>query len=215
MTKKTKKEIVYDYVLERIISRKIHSNDHLNISQIAQECGVSEIPVREALRQLEGDGYVAFSSNKGAFATGINRNEIAQIVQVKGVLEAFAARLAIDNLSNMDIENLTDLNNQMKEAMVRNDRKTFSEKNLVFHRYICESCENEELIKHLRSIWKRWAITQQVFFGSDNVQKLKESCEEHDTIIEMIRTRNYTGIEHVVRQHKFRSVSYWLLNPGN
>lgn len=211
---KSKKELVYDFILTQFLSKKYKSRDHLNISQIAEQCSVSEIPVREALRQLEGDGYVKFSSNKGAFASGINRNEISQLVQVKGVLEGFATKLAVENLTQEDIDHISKVNMEMKEAMEKEDSSLFSKKNLEFHTYICERCGNAELLKILHNLWKRWAITTQVFFGSDEIRRMRDSFEDHERIIEMIKDRNFRDIEQTVREHKFRSVSYWLLNPG-
>lgn len=210
---KSKKEIVYDFLLEQFISRKYQTGDRINISQIATECNVSEIPVREALRQLEGDGYVKFTSNQGAFAIGINRNEISQLVQVKGVLEGFASRLSVDYLTKDDISNLREINEQMRVAMEQNNSELYSSLNLKFHRSICLRCGNNEILKILENLWKRWAITRQVFFGTGI--RMKESYKEHLDIINLIEARDFVGVEDHVRNHKFKSVSYWLLNPGS
>lgn len=210
---KSKNEIVYEYLLEQFISRKIQSGDKLNISKIAVECSVSEIPVREALRQLEGDGYVKFTSNKGAFATSLDRNAISQLVQVKGVLEGFATRLAVDNLTKEDIKTLNSINKEMETAMIENDSHQYSILNMQFHKHICLRCGNEELIKILEVLWKRWAITKEVFFGEKI--RMKESLSEHAEIIKLIEDHKYVEIEEMTRKHKFFSVAYWMLCPSN
>jgi DNA-binding GntR family transcriptional regulator len=208
---KTKTEIAYDYLLSAFISRQYAAEEHLNISQIASECNVSEIPVREALRQLEGDGYVRISPNQGAFAIGIDRNEVSQLIQVKGVLEGFASRLALDYLTKADIQELNRLNDEMRVAMEKLDRENYSRLNMRFHQAIELKCGNDVLLKNLGNLWKRWMITRQVF-NSD--MRMKESFQEHIEIIRLIEIRDYETIESYVRNHKFRSVTYLLMNPG-
>lgn len=208
---KSKREIVYEYLLRELISNHYEAGERMNISQIAADCHVSEIPVREALRQLEGDGYVRFTPNQGAFAIGITRASVSQIVQVKGVLEGFASRLSLDYLTRDDIAELKRLEREMADAMERKDRERYSLLNKQFHSLIYHKCNNNELIKVLDNLWKRWVVTGKVF---GTVTRMSESCAEHRRIIELIERKEYEALEGYVREHKFKSVAYWMLNPG-
>ena len=106
MKAKSKVEIVYEYLLHELAQLNYRAGDRLIISQIAEACHVSEIPVREALRRLESNGYVRIVPNQGAVAVGLEKNTIADIVQIKGVLEGFATRLSVDYLSPNDLAQL-------------------------------------------------------------------------------------------------------------
>lgn len=211
--KKSKREIVYEYILRQFMAKEYKSGDHLNISQLASECHVSEIPVREALRQLEGDGYVVFSSNQGAFAAGINHMDVFQLIQVKAVLEGFASRLALSYLKKNDINELKRLNAEMKDALNRNATEEYSKLNIQFHELICLNCGNATLIKLLENLWRRSEITKQVFFGSP--VRMKESNAEHEQIIRLIEDRDYNGLENYIRMHKMQTASYWLIGNVN
>ena len=189
--KKSKREIVYEYSLRQFMAKEYKSGDHLNISQLASECHVSEIPVREALRQLEGDGYVVFSSNQGAFAAGIT----------------------LSYLKKNDINELKRLNAEMKDALNRNATEEYSKLNIQFHELICLNCGNATLIKLLENLWRRSEITKQVFFGSP--VRMKESNAEHEQIIRLIEDRDYNGLENYIRMHKMQTASYWLIGNVN
>ncbi|MCF0238663.1 MAG: GntR family transcriptional regulator [Sphaerochaetaceae bacterium] len=207
----TKREIVYNYLLDAIVKKEYMAGDSLNIGQVAKECNVSDIPVREALRQLEGDGYIKITPQHKAIVNGISRDEIIQLVQVKGILEGFATRLALDYLSKEDFKKLHEMNDEMRVLATEKKGKEYSQKNVAFHSYIENRCGNPLLIQNLENMWKRWKITSQSLSSSE--KRTLESCEEHEKLLKLMEERKFTEVEDFVRVHKFSSIAYWLINP--
>ena len=199
----SKVEQVYEYLLQQMVEQHYKAGDRLVISHIARGCNVSEIPVREALRRLESDGYVKINTNQGAVAVGFDRESISNIFQIKGLLEGYATRLSIDYLSPNDIARLRDINEQLRQAAVELDYATYSELNVRFHMFICEKTQKTELINLISDLWKKWHITTKVF--SLAPKRMDISYREHEQILSMIESRMYDEVEKYVRVHKFHA----------
>ena len=134
MQYKSKVDLIYEELMDNITSGVYQCGDRLNIRQIAQKNKISEIPVREAIRRLESEGYVTVHANQGATVNEMTDADVMEIFQLKGLLEGYAARLAIDYLTPEDYQKLRQINDELRQA--------------------------KELIAEL---WKKWRITKTVF----------------------------------------------------
>ena len=140
---KSKVDIVYEGLMDGIAKGAYQQGDRLVISQISKQWQVSDIPVREAVRRLESEGYVRIVANQGAVVCGFDRETLKNIFQIKGVLEGYATRLSIDYITPEILARLREMNEQMKEAFYAGDAKRCSELNRTFHL---------EMYRHLRLI---------------------------------------------------------------
>lgn len=211
MAKQSKVDLVYEYLFNELAQLNYRSGDKLVISQIAATCNVSEIPVREALRRLESNGYVRIIPNQGAVAVGLEKSTIADIVQIKGVLEGFATRLSIDYLSTNDLENLHQINVRLRQAVEEKNDHEVSELNMKFHMTIYERIPQTELTSMITDLWRKWAVTKKIFAVSPSIRD--QSYEEHEHILSLIRSRSYAEVEQYVREHKFKAMHSWLNAP--
>lgn len=207
MARQNKVELVYQHLLNEIASMHYQSGEKLVISRIAKECGVSDIPVREALQRLQSNGYVRIVPNQGAMVIGINRDTIANIVQIKGVLEGFATRLSINYLSVHDIQLLHQLNEELKKAADEGNLALVSELNQKFHLAIYERLPQNELVGMIADLWQKWSFTKNIFSVSETVRN--QSYEEHEHILSLISERKYDEVEQTVREHKFKAIASW------
>ena len=200
---KSKVDIIYDYLLENIGRRKHKQGSKLVISQIAREMGTSEIPVREALRRLESEGYVEIRANQGAFVTGTTNGKILSAFQIRGVLEGFATRVAIDYMTEEAYSDLEVLNQKLEQCWREGEQKLFGQYNMEFHQRIYQQIPQVDLRDMLNDMWKRWSITRSVFALAPDTSK--EILEQHHLIIQMMRNKQYDEVETLVRRHKFRA----------
>ncbi|WP_048299866.1 GntR family transcriptional regulator, partial [Pseudomonas aeruginosa] len=92
-------EIIAKHLREAIIAGHFAEDEPIRQDDIAQLFNVSKIPVREALKRLEAEGLVLFQRNKGAVVTRISEPELAQMFEVRVLLEAQAIRLAVPNMN--------------------------------------------------------------------------------------------------------------------
>lgn len=200
---KSKVDIIYDYLLENIGRRNYKQGSKLVISQLAREMGTSEIPVREALRRLESEGYVEIRANQGAFVTGTANGKILSTFQIRGVLEGFATRVAIDYMTDEAYHDLEQLNEKLIQCWRDGEQKLFGQYNMEFHQRIYQQIPQTELRDLLNDMWRRWSITRSVFALAPDTSK--EIIEQHVQLIQMMKDKRYDEVETLVRQHKFRA----------
>ena len=103
---KTKSKIVYQALKADIIGGKYRPQQRIIASRLAREFGFSEIPVREALKQLESEGIIQNKPHAGAVVTSIELEDYEKLLQVRGVLEGLATRLAAEFIAEKDLKTL-------------------------------------------------------------------------------------------------------------
>lgn len=200
---KSKVDIVYEALMEDFVKGVYKEGDRLIISQLSQKYNVSDTPVREAIRRLDAEDHIQTIANQGAIVTGYDRQKLLNIVQVKGVLEGYATRLAIDFITPKDIERLKELNKKFAIAFKENNVKQYSNVNGQFHMEIYKSIPNKDLYNIILDLWRKWVISKSLF--SVILKSASLSVEEHEQILVLIEKKAYDEVEIYVRNHKFRS----------
>ncbi|NNU84289.1 GntR family transcriptional regulator [Geobacillus sp. BMUD] len=202
---KNKTQLAYEYILSRIESGVYGPGYRVVIDQIARELGLSSIPVREAIRQLEAEGLVEFKPYAGAVVSTINENEYVETLSVLAVLEGYATALGSANLTKEAINELERLNERMERALEELELERFSELNYEFHSLIYAHCGNAYLEEQIKQIWQRMKRIR-VYGFTFVPQRAKASIEEHREIIRLLREQAPAHeIEQYVRQHKLNT----------
>ncbi|WMJ16658.1 GntR family transcriptional regulator [Geobacillus proteiniphilus] len=202
---KNKTQLAYEYILSRIESGVYGPGYRVVIDQIARELGLSSIPVREAIRQLEAEGFVEFKPYAGAVVSTINEKEYVETLSVLAVLEGYATALSSTNVTKEAINELEQLNERMERALEELELERFSELNYEFHSLIYAHCNNTYLEEQIKQIWQRMKRIRA--YGFTFVpQRAKASIEEHREIIRLLREQAPPHeIEQYVRQHKINT----------
>lgn len=206
-TKTGKVEKAYNFLLDKIVKQEYQEGDRIIISQVAKESNVSDTPVREALRLLESEGYVTITANQGATVIGFTKEHLANIGEVKGVLEGYATRLSIDYLSPNDIRRLRAINEELRIAAENKDSARYSTLNNQFHEAIYKNTPKPTLMALIQQLWTKWRFTAQVFTVAPD--RMMDSFHEHEEIIQMIEDKKYAEVENAVRNHKMVALRLW------
>jgi DNA-binding GntR family transcriptional regulator len=203
---KNKTQIAYEYILSRIENGLYGPGYRIVIDQIARELSLSSIPVREAIRQLEAEGWIQYKPYTGAIVSNINEKEYLETLSVLAVLEGYATALSSSNMKEGMIQQLTELNKKMEQALQEFDFERFSELNYEFHALIYKHCGNAYLEEQIKQIWQRMRRIRA--YGFTFVpQRAKESIKEHEEIIRLLKEQAPRNeIEGFVRQHKLNTV---------
>jgi DNA-binding GntR family transcriptional regulator len=197
---KTKVEMVYESLQEKILSMEYKAGDRLIISQIAQEHGVSDIPVREAIRHLETEGYVKVIANHGASVCDLAGEFLEEVFMIKAVLEGYASRLSIEHLTEKDFAILRKLNEQFADTAKEGNAKKCAQLNMDFHMHIYHALPGQLLSTMLSDLWKKYSITKSVF--SISPDRGAVSAAEHEKIIWLLQKKDFEAAENMVREHK-------------
>lgn len=203
MVYKTKVDIVYDDLLENITNGVYKPGEKLVITRISKAHGISDIPVREAIRRLESEGYVKILPNQGAVVYDSTSDNLYEIFRIKGVLEGYATRLAMDHFGPEDYERLHKMNAELQEAMKSGEAKRRGELNTEFHQYIYRACGLSELQNMIEDFWRKYKITTMVLTALP--ERSEVSVKEHNNILDLMESGEHDKAEMAMRCHTFRS----------
>jgi DNA-binding GntR family transcriptional regulator len=200
---KSKVDIIYEILMNKIAKGAYKEDSRLIISQIAKQNHMSDIPVREAIRRLESEGYVEINANHGATVLEFSDEVIDEIFHIKGVLEGYATRLSVDYLTERDIKKLRSKNQLIRKAGAEHNYTKFAQLNMQFHLDIYDSTPYHELYSMICDLWKKWRITRCVFSLAPD--RMEISFLEHEEILRLIEEKRYDQVELYVREHKFKA----------
>lgn len=130
---KTLKQQVYDYLAREIRSKRLKPGEKIQLDATAAKLGVSRTPLREALMQLEMEGFVTIVPRVGIQVNELTLTDIRSYYEVIGSLEAAAVRLGAGRIAGTMLERMEKLNRQMAEAIAANDFARFYRLNIQFH----------------------------------------------------------------------------------
>jgi DNA-binding GntR family transcriptional regulator len=150
-TPSTLKSHIFQGLRDAIVSGRYRPGDRLNESQIAREFGISRIPVREALMQLQEHGLVMNHERRGMFVTRLSEEDVQRINSLRVVLEAEALKLCRLKISKKDAARLNDIMTRM-EAWTERTEMDAAALDLEFHRTLWEAAGNPYLTKALDSL---------------------------------------------------------------
>jgi DNA-binding GntR family transcriptional regulator len=142
-------EVITKHLREAIVAGHFAEDEPIRQDDIAKLFNVSKIPVREALKRLEAEGLVMFQRNKGAVVTRISEPELAQMFEVRILLEDKVLRLAIPNMSE---ETFTRAERICDEFIGENNIGRWAELNWELHACLYEPAQRPFLVGLIRSI---------------------------------------------------------------
>lgn len=192
------RELVFESLREAIIQGRLKPGERLMEIQLAEEMGVSRTPVREAIRKLELEGFVVMVPRKGAYVAGISVKDIVDVFEVRAALEALAAGLAAERITEEELE-------ELERALVKTyevsgyDLEALVETDTRFHELIYKASRNERLVQIITNL----ADQIQRFRATSLAQpgRTKHALEEHKQIVEAISERNVELAQILAREH--------------
>jgi len=190
---------VYRALKTEIIKGSLKPGTKLLEGKIAEQMGVSRTPVREALKELAAEGFVKMNPNQAVVVSNASVEDVQEVLQIRGVLEGLAVRLATKIISEEEIEELEKYQKQMEYYTNKDDALAFSEMDAEFHELILNICGNNRLIqirKNLSDQAHRYRIRSLSVPG-----RLKYSLKEHQEIIEALKRKDAEQADRLSQKH--------------
>ena len=201
-TSGNKTQLVYDYVMERIVDGVFASGEALSIAAIAEQTGVSLIPTREALRRLESEGLVEFEFHRGVRVTTLTTEAYREIMQTEAVLEGLAVGLSAPFLTPHDLQRARELNAMMNEAHASGNFYEYNRCSLDFHGLLRSHCPNQHLREMLDRGQQRVAAVRAAVVGYRGTVAERLS-DEHEHLLDRIAAgAPASEIEALMRSHR-------------
>jgi DNA-binding GntR family transcriptional regulator len=197
---------VKDVLIERIIEGRYKPGARLVETQIARELGVSQAPVREALRDLESVGMIESFAFRGARVSKPTRAELIEAFPVRAALESLAAAEAAPRITDEQLDQLDELIEQMEDAAKQGKAHQQAIANAQFHALIVEAAQNstlERLWAFLEPSARTYLTTARS--GVD----LTKLAVRHRKIVKPLRERDAKGAADAMREHLLEA-GRWL-----
>lgn len=195
------REKIADKIRADIIKGVYADAERLVEPKLAKNLGISRTPIREALRQLETEGFIEIVPRKGAVVKALTIKDIDDLYAVKASLEGLAARQATLKLSSKDIDKLRKINEKFHD--IANDFPNVMDEylkyNVDFHNVFITASDNKKILEILDSLAKNFQRLKTVLVS--NRERAKQAVIEHQEIIEAFASGDPEKAEIKVRWH--------------
>lgn len=181
-----------------ILKGDLKPGERLVQTDLADQIGVSRMPVREALRTLELEGLIKMEPHKGAVVREITKEDIREIYELRTLLEPIALKKSMAHFTEQDIHKLENLHKQMQ---LSDTEELYSEINEQFHKFMISQCESPRLLGFIESVSSGFAQDTPMIVSG----QIEKSNREHDEILNSIKQGNQENAAKHLATHISRS----------
>ncbi len=189
---------IYERLRDEIISGRVKANERLKVSELASRMGTSTNPIREALQQLRGEGFVLMTQNRGARVRPIDEDFVRDICEIEVLIEPALTRWFVGIATTGDIDDLERVQAEI-EALNYADEEKHSDLDLQFHRLMYDRHYN----RHAVDLW----IRHRQILGAigrgfpTSLSRQTSVIEEHRQLIACVKAQDAEGASRVIAQH--------------
>ncbi len=180
---------------ERIIAGELEPGARLGQDHVAEEFGVSHVPVREAFRRLESQGLVASEPRRGVRIAGFSIEEVREVAEMRAALEALALRNAAPHLTKAILDQAEEANKAGDRAR---DVRAWEEANRIFHRIILTPCGMPRLLKSIDDLQ---TASARFLFSGWRAEWEAPTDRDHRAILDALRAGQADLAASVLARH--------------
>jgi DNA-binding GntR family transcriptional regulator len=189
----SKTDLVAALIRELIITGELAAGEQLRQRDLAQRFGVSQTPVREAMRRLESEGLLLCDTHRGFTVMTPDDGPVEENFQIRSALESLGAALAAKKIDDQGLARLTALNDRMRA--LSEDDPLYAELNRTFHFAVYEYAHSPLLLSLMRLLWASLR-------GGPKVSRTHaESARQHVEILDALRAGDETAAARLTHEH--------------
>jgi DNA-binding GntR family transcriptional regulator len=204
------RDLIYNSLLDDIVHGKIGSGKKLIEEELAKSFGVSRTPIREALIQLNREGFVDIQRNKGAYVGSLSLKQVEDIYDTIAYLEAGAIEAAVanDKIQKKEILYLKKIQRELEKIAKENKYDKYTKLNQKFHSFFIKKCENDVLLEIVSDLRKK--IFRLVITGVSVPMKINEYLLSHRKIIDAVAKKKPEVAAMLMKDHDQSSKIYLI-----
>jgi len=176
---------------------EIKPDSVIDMTATSQKLGISRTPLRDALIQLEMEGFVKIMPRRGVIVNRLSAHDIKDFYEILGALEGVAIVSASDKFGKTEAKNMQRLNKAMAKAIERDDFDQYYERNLEFHNVYIDLSGNGAL-KKMTEILKKRLYDFPLRSGYIKEWEI-DSIKEHQKLIELLSEGSYVVAANYIR----------------
>lgn len=193
------RDVVFNTLRRAIITGEFAPGERLMEISLANRLGVSRTPVREAIRKLELEGLVIMIPRKGAQVAKITEKSLRDVIEIRCVLEEFAASLACERITEEGKEKLKEAHRQFVEAAQTNDIIDIVEKDEQFHDAIFQATCNDRLITIINNLREQFYRYRMEYVK--DIEQHSVLVTEHEQLLHAIFNQDSETAKQIMRTH--------------
>lgn len=200
----TAQEFVLGELRRSIVSGELRPGEQIRQEALAERLGTSRVPLREALKMLEGEGQVTYHPHRGYFVAELSSADLAEVYRIRRLLEDDAVATALPLLSEADIVAMREALVAIEEAATREDIPAMTTANRAFHFRLLDGAGLPRTSRLVRQLWDATDAYRSLYFaGAENRQIVHR---EHRAIMRAIEDRDVHRTIALLHAHREQAV---------
>lgn len=206
MTKRppTAQEFVLDELRRLILTGEMAAGSPIRQDALAERLGVSRVPLREALRTLEGEGQVTYRPHHGYQVADLSLDDLLEVYRIRELLETEATLKAVPRLTAVDVERLVSAQAEIEQAALAGDIVGMAAANRRFHFIVLEASGMPRLTRLVRVLWDATDAYRALYYSA--AENRDRVHQEHKAIIEAVRAGDAGEVTRLWDEHRAGAV---------
>lgn len=193
------RDVVFNTLRQAILKGELEPGERLMEIQLADRLGVSRTPIREAIRKLELEGLVLMIPRKGAEVAKISEKSLRDVLEVRRSLDELAIELAIQRMTEEDLQKLEEAQKSFRKAVQSGDAMTIAESDEHYHDIIYNATGNSRLVQILNNLREQMYRYRLEYIKDEDKRQIL--VVEHEQILKAIQGRRVTEAKIAIREH--------------
>jgi len=195
---------IYNFFRVQIRNEVIKPGDPIAIKNVALQLGVSRTPLREALLQLQSEGFVTILPQRGVFINKLGQKDIKNIYEILGGLESRVIISVFDKIGKTEITKMRQIDMEMQDKILYRNVYKYYDLNIRFHDVFLDLSENKDLVNYVR-------IQKQKLYGFTSINYGKQwknkNFREHEKFVQLLEKGNALKAANYMRD------VHWIFKP--
>lgn len=187
---------VYEYLRRELREENLKPGMSVSMNELISSLGISRTPLRDALLQLQNEGFVTFLPQRGIRINELTRKDIENMYEMLGALDSRVLLAVFDRIGSREIDQMKQINDEMGKNLEAQNFPRYWNLNTAFHNVYLSLSENQLILKHIN------ILRQRLFeFGKKDWSLRRKHVihKEHSTLIDLIEEGDGVGAADFMR----------------
>ncbi len=202
----TAQEAVLAGLRRAIVTGDLRPGEQVRQDALAERFGVSRVPLREALKILEGEGAVTYVPHRGYFVAELSPADLEEVYRLRELLEEEAVRTAMARLTGADVEQLAGLVEACESAGRVGDVEAMTAANRTLHFTLYEASARPRLVRLVRILWDATDAYRSLYYSDEANRERVEA--EHRAVLAALRDRDADAAVRLLGEHRDHAVAH-------
>jgi DNA-binding GntR family transcriptional regulator len=209
----TAQEAVLAALRRSIVTGELRPGEQVRQDALAERFGVSRVPLREALKILEGEGAVTYVPHRGYFVAELSLADLEEVYRIRELLEEEAVRAAVPRLTGADLDELDQLEQVCESAGAAGDVEAMTAANRRLHFALYDASDRPRLVRLVRILWDATDVYRSLYY--DDAGNRARVREEHRAVLGALRRADADEAVRLLAEHRDHAVAHLRRTVGD